>query len=189
VFFAALATAACNTAGLRRAYMALDSQGARQRTSFYTDTTQIFCIGELVSARADVTVEAKIHSLTQVDASGQLVPYDILYTDGEQAPGQTNLFLAAFQMSKEPPAIAAGDTSSQDSLPYPAGDYACDILVDGKLEETLTFSIAFPDCPTVPVANTLGCRGWVKPGSVCPGVVPSQMCTCDAQSGNWKCGP
>src|SRR5438105_9565045 len=45
--FAMLAPAlSCRTAGLRRAYTALDAQGNRKRTTFFTDTTGVYCIGE-----------------------------------------------------------------------------------------------------------------------------------------------
>src|SRR3954453_5211053 len=52
----------CRTAGLQRAYMSLDESGDRRRTTFDTQTNAIYCIGELASGRADVTVSARIRA-------------------------------------------------------------------------------------------------------------------------------
>jgi hypothetical protein len=175
----------CRTAGMRRAYMALDSEGLRQRTSFFTDTQSIYCIGELVSARDDVTVSAVIKSTALVDATGQLVPVQQIYTVAEQAPGHTQLSLTSFAMLQTP----AGTSTSMaplDGVPYPAGQFVCELSIDGQLEESLSFSIDYPDCPTVPVAATISCQGWVKQGSRCPSSTPGQTCTCGT-SGLWEC--
>ena len=58
VLLAAMTLAACDTAGFKRSYMALDGQGDRKRDAFYTDTEGIFCVAELASGVADVTVRA-----------------------------------------------------------------------------------------------------------------------------------
>jgi hypothetical protein len=170
---------------MRRAYMALDSEGLRQRTSFFTDTQQIYCVGELVSARNDVTVSAVIKSTALIDATGQLVPVQQTYTVAEDAPGHTTLTLTAFAMLQTP----AGTSTSMAPLqgvPYPAGNFVCELSIDGQLEESVSFTIDYPACPAVPVAPTIPCQGWVKQGSVCPSENPGHTCTC-AASGQWEC--
>ena len=75
--------------------------------------------------------------------------------------------------------------------PSTAG-YIKEILDTGKCskqedwEKSVPFSVDFPACPTVPVAATIPCQGWVKQGSVCPSSTPGQSCTC-AASGQWEC--
>ena len=179
---------ACRTAGFRRAYAALDAQGNRRRNLFFTDTQAIYCIGELTSGRDDVTVSAVIRSKSRYSAAGQLVPVVDVYGAGEQAPGRTTLALAAFTMTKAPIAESSTSTVPQDALPFPAGEFVCDLSVDGVVEETVPFSIDYPACPTVPVAPTIPCRGWVQQGAVCPAATPNTSCTC-AASGTWECTP
>jgi hypothetical protein len=178
----------CRTAGLKQAYTALDSEGNRKRSTFFTDSQSIYCIGELVSARADVTLSGVIRSTRRYDAAGQLVPVEDVYTSDELAPGKTKDTIAAFTMNKVPVAENSTSSVSPDALPFPAGDYVCDLSIDGEHEETVSFSIVYPDCPTVPAAPTIPCRGWVKQGSQCPAETPNTTCTC-ASSGLWECSP
>src|SRR5262249_17418258 len=115
--------------------------------------------------------------------------YEEVYADSEFAPGKTQLTLAAFPMLKGPPGLDAAGSAPQQGLPYPVGDYVCELTIHGTPEETVHFSVLFPDCPTIPVVATVPCRGWVRAGSVCPSVTPHTNCTCGAASGTWECGP
>lgn len=181
-----LVLAACQTAGFRASYTALDSQGLRKRGTFFTDSQSIFCIGELVSARDDVTVSAIIKSTSRYDATGQLVPIVDVYGAGEMAPGKTTLTLTAFSMQQVPVSASSMPTQAPGALPFPAGQYVCELSIDGSLADTVNFNVTYPACPAVPVAPTVPCKGWVKPGSVCPAASPNATCTCGA-SGLWEC--
>ena len=91
----------CETAGFKRAYMALDSAGDRKRERFFTDTEQIFCVGELASGRADVTVTAKLvaHELGSTD--GSAAAGDVTLATEELAPGKGEDLRVSFEWEKK----------------------------------------------------------------------------------------
>src|SRR4051812_33356547 len=92
-----LVLCACRTAGLQRAYMALDDSGDRHRTTFDTQTKAIFCVGELASGRTDVTVSAQIRATALFDpASGQIVAANVTMAAEETAPGQAEHTIVSF---------------------------------------------------------------------------------------------
>jgi hypothetical protein len=175
--------ASCRTAGLKRVFMSLDQQGNRKRSTFFTDTASIFCVGELVSGRADVTVESKIKAKTLYDPSSDtMVPAPGIAWLGESAPGKTEGAFVSFELAKV--SDGAGG-SSQRSL-YPVGTFTCEIAIDGEREDSVDFDIAFPPCPVLPPIAGQLCHGWVRAGSRCQGAgaIP---CTCDGASGAWQC--
>ncbi|HEY3594720.1 MAG TPA: hypothetical protein VGL13_12630 [Polyangiaceae bacterium] len=176
------ALTSCRTAGFKRVFMALDQKGDRQRTTFYTDTTAIYCAGELVSGRADVTVGSTIRAKTLYDPlSDSFVPApkDVTWI-GESAPGKTDDTMVSFQLLKSPSGVG-----NEDNLPYPAGTFTCELSIDGELEDTVEFSIDFPACPILPPTGGEPCAGWVRPGSACDGAA-GLTCSCDP-SGAWVC--
>ncbi len=164
--------------------MALDSDGNRHRTTFDTEATAIFCIGELASGRADVTVSARIRAPLLLDrASGQMVAADMTMGVGEAAPGQSDHTVVSFQL--DPPADPKMMNAPQ---PYIPGSYVCELSIDGHLEETVPFTIAYARCPMLPPVNGAGCAGWVAPGASCAGVSPRIACRC-GDDGLWSCSP
>lgn len=175
--------ASCRTAGLKRVFMSLDQQGNRKRTTFFADTASIFCVGELVSGRADVTVESKIKATTLYDPdSDSMVPAHGLAWLGEAAPGKTDGAFVSFELAK---VSEGGGSPSQRSL-YPVGTFTCELAIDGEREDSVDFDIAFPPCPVLPPAQGQLCRGWVRAGSRCQGA-GALSCTCDGASGAWQC--
>jgi hypothetical protein len=64
--------------------------------------------------------------------------------------------------------------------------YSCEIKIDGESEQTLNFTINYPQCPAIPVVSGAACAGWVLPNSQCPAQIPGQSCVCNAQ-GVWQC--
>jgi hypothetical protein len=196
VVISACSLSACATAGVQRAFMALDAQGDRQRTEFYTDTQAIFCDVQYSSGRVDLTIDTTIRS-TQLwsDTSQALVPLSSVEAVGEVAGQQGIGTIAAFQWQLSPPSANAGadaevdDAGGEDSVatqqsPYPVGDFVCDIMLDGQLAASLPFSVRFPVCPMAPVVGGVTCAGWVQEGSECPDSVGT-ACTCT--SGSWQC--
>jgi hypothetical protein len=173
---------ACATAGIQRAYTALDSAGARKRTAFFTDTQAIFCDVEYSSGRSDVTIDVRIRS-TQLwnDVGAELVPVAAVLADGELGGQQGTDNTAGFQWVLASPDGGAGETQS---VPYPVGDFVCDVMLDGETVTTVPFTVRYPACPVPPVAPGVSCTGWVAPGSVCADAL-GDPCTCSG--GVWTC--
>jgi hypothetical protein len=170
-----LALVACDTAGFKRSYMALDSSGDRRRERFYTDTEAIYCIVEMASGRDDVTVSARIqaHELF-VPPSGERIDVDLLMGVGEEAPGRGDDLVVAFDLEKE------------GSEPFVAGRYSCDLYLDGDLEDSVPFEIAYPSCPVPAPFDGMVCQGFFLPGTTCSGAASGSSCLCDS-AGAWLC--
>lgn len=183
VALAACGLVSCRTAGFKQVFMSLDETGDRKRTTFFADSTAIFCAGELVSARADVTVNSSIRAKTMYDpVSDSLIPAEGIGWIGESAPGKTTDTIVSFKLLKSTSAIG---TANEDQLPYPVGTYTCALSIDGELEDSASFAILFPACPVLPPTANESCAGWVRPGSECAGF-EGGTCTCDP-SGTWVC--
>ena len=176
------ALVSCRTAGLKRVFMALDQEGNRKRTTFFADSSAIFCVGELVSGRADVTVQSTIKAKTLYDPSSDtMVPGLGIAWVGEAAPGSTQGTLVSFELGK-----GEGGAGTSEPSPYPVGTFTCELAIDGEREDSVDFDIAFPTCPMLPPTAGQICRGWVRPGSRCDGA-GAQLCVCEAASGAWQC--
>ena len=134
VFAIPTLSAACTaTANVDDAFMALDSDGNRKRDVFFTDTAQIYCVAEFASSRTDVTLNMRLHQLTRYDfVQNAIVPFDSYPTEVELAPGVSQRGFQSLQLVKTAP-----DGTQDDNLPYFAGDYQCEIFLDGKLTKTL----------------------------------------------------
>jgi hypothetical protein len=177
-----LSLTSCRTAGFKRVFAALDEQGNRKRTTFFADTTAIFCAGELVSGRTDVTVQATIRANELYDVrSDRLLPVRGIAWVGELAPGKTTGTVVSFKLLKTP-----NGGPEEDQLPYPVGTYTCELSIDGEPEDSVNFDIQFPACPVLPPTPDQSCAGWVRPGSQCEGA-GARICSC-AESGVWQCG-
>jgi len=164
--------------------MALDESGDRRRTTFDTQTKAIFCIGELASGRADVTISAKIRAPVLFDrVSGQMVAADLTMAVGEAAPGKGEHTIVSFKF--DPPADPMMTMMAQAYIP---GSYVCELSIDGHLEEQVPFSIGFASCPALPPTTGAPCAGWVRPGASCSGISPRIACACNAD-GLWSCEP
>lgn len=188
--FTAVAPTACATAGLADAYMALDGEGNRKRTVFFTDTSEIFCVAEFASGRPDVTVTATMRQVARYDAAQKrFVDADIVQSIEEIAPGKTSKTKLAFQLTKTDPTTQ----QPNDALPFPAGSFACELRVDGELERALTFNVDFPECPDTAIATGSPCAGFYPAGQQCRASGKSsgdpRSCTCDEAKGAWLCAP
>ncbi|HTU62746.1 MAG TPA: hypothetical protein VMF89_29995 [Polyangiales bacterium] len=178
ISIALLALAACDTVGIKRSYMALDAKGYRQRNAFQTDTESIYCVAEMASGVDDVTVVAKVRARSLFDPfNGRRVTVDGSAVVGaeEQAPGRGEDLILAFHLLKP-----EGDEF------YPAGEFSCDLYVDGKREESLDFVVRYPDCPFEPIKAESSCAGVVLYGSECPSPLGAR-CVCSEESEQWEC--
>jgi hypothetical protein len=170
-----LLTTACDTSGFRDAYMALDSEGNRERTRFFTDTENIYCVGKLASGVDDLTVSATLRA-EQMYSPRDGKPYDVDYYLGveDEAPGKGKDITVAFLLEHP-----------NSDAPYPAGRFVCELALDGEVAERLPFEIAFPDCPEAPIVSGALCAGFVVEGARCTGAL-STPCTCGSD-GVWSC--
>lgn len=175
---AALFTAVVGGCGdevpLKKTYMALDSQGDRQRAVFYTDTVNIFCIGELMSGRRGRTVNAVIHASKFFGQRG-----DYVIAVGE-VPANESAAVVSFQLEKS----GVGDTPAED-VPWPPGEYWCELSVDGIVAGTAGFTVEIPDCPVPPALAGGTCRGFYRKGARCKSMNQAVSCTC-GESGKWE---
>jgi hypothetical protein len=162
--------------------MSLDASGDRHRTAFDTQTKNIYCIGELASGRADITVSARIRAPLLLDrASGQMVAADLTMGVGEMAPGKGEHTIVSFEFRR--PADSGSMTQ-----PYIPGSYVCELSIDGHLEDAVPFQIAYAPCPKEPPLSGAPCAGWVRPGADCQGISPRIACHC-GDEGVWSCVP
>jgi hypothetical protein len=170
-----LTLAGCKTAGFKETFMALDGAGNRRREHFFVDTEEIHCVGTMASGVNDVTVTGvlRAHQLWDPEAR-EMRKVDAFLATGELAPGAGKDLLIAFKMEPQ-----------TEGGPYRAGQYSCELSIDGELEASVPFDIAFPECPAAPVAHGALCEGFVLPGSRCPTAFKTE-CVC-AESGNWEC--
>lgn len=173
-----LAALGCNTSGFKDTYMALDAEGNRQRDVFATDTEQIYCVAEMASGAADVTVIARLRVWAVYDPlTGQPLERegDIIGVE-EQAPGVGSSIRASFLIEKP-----------EGSELYPAGQFTCELYLNGELEASLDYETQYPDCPFQPIEPESSCAGLVLFGSQCPSPIGG-VCTCVADTGLWSCG-
>jgi hypothetical protein len=182
VVVASLGAVACATAGIQRAYMALDGAGDRKRTEFFADTQAIYCDVDYSSGRTDLTIDARIRS-TQLwsEAAQDFVPFDAVVASGEVVGQQGTGNTAGFQWTLVTP---DGGAAEMQSVPYPVGDFTCELMLDGELAASVPFTVRFPACPVPPVVDGVACAGWVQAGSVCADVL-GNPCTC--MGGVWQC--
>jgi len=74
------------------------------------------------------------------------------------------------------------------SVPYPAGEYTCQVALDGVVVGSSDFSILYPvpGCPVPPPITGVPCYDWFPKGSQCPSYEAGETCTCE-DSGAWDC--
>jgi hypothetical protein len=174
---ALVALSSCRSAGIKRAYMSLDSDGKRKRDFFFTDTETMFCVAEIASGREDLSVGGVWRATSfysPVDGSQE--PRNAVLALDEEAPGAGEDVRVFFEL-----------TMKENDVPYPAGTFVCDLSLDGEVEESLDFEIRFPACPAAPLFSGFVCKDFVVDGSVCPGATAGTNCTC-AETGLWECG-
>jgi hypothetical protein len=180
--FVGVALGACDTAGVDRAYTALDGTGARKRTAFFTDTESIWCDVDYSSGRTDLTIGMRVRA-TRLwdDAKDSMVPANVVLAVGEVVGQQGTDLTAGFQWQLME---SDGNPAPVGTIPYPVGDFVCDVTLDGSPVDSLAFSVSFPDCPEPPVVGGAVCAGWVEEGSRCADIL-GRKCTCAA--GAWAC--
>jgi hypothetical protein len=98
----AVASGGCKWSGVSAVYMTIDSAGMQERTEFYTDTTNIYCVAKYSSARQDATVSFTIHevsgSLTTLaqQGSGISQPLHPVFSVDQETPGPGTEMVVSF---------------------------------------------------------------------------------------------
>lgn len=164
-------TASCGTpTEVRAVYTALDSNGDRRRTHFYTDTDSIFCDVDYVGDRKDITVNAVLRQVTSEPCPFAYYPNPLSCPGGdarqtswaapqqsanfvlsvlEQTPGSGTTTLGfSWQQQTSSDTDAGSSTSGGNSTPpppWPVGKYRCEIYVDGAMQGSADFDVGFPD--------------------------------------------
>lgn len=188
-----IALPACaQTAGVGEVVMALDGDGARRRDVFYTDQQQIHCVAKAMFGRDDVTIRGVFHRVREYSFAEKE------YRDVDSYSAGIDFHPAKTPKQKLPSIIdfsyARVDSSgtANDKIPYIAGDYFCEIELDGEVVKSVPFSIDFPDCPQTNIATGATCLGYYKEGTDCGkyGVKSKDpaRCKCGAKGG-WECDP
>ena len=165
----------CDTAGFKRSYLALDSEGNRKRDTFFTDSEAIFCVAELASGVEDTTVQGafELRAIFSPE-NGQKEEFRQFIGSAEVVTGAGEDLTASFEFLRTP-----------SERPYLAGEYACRLYLNGVLESELLFAIRFPECPIAPLESGFRCAGFVLAGQTCAGPT-GESCVCGT-SGLWEC--
>jgi hypothetical protein len=157
-------------------YTALDANGDRRRTTFYTDSIGIFCNAEYSSTKRDVTIKAVIRATA---INGQTK--STIVAQNEEVPAPTSKATLSFQLVKG----GADQAANADLIPWPPGKFVCEISENGKVQGSTEFSILVPNCPDGPAIAGQPCRGFYPDGGKCPGADTGTTCTC-GPSGAWE---
>lgn len=182
------------TANVAAVYTSIDADGARRRNVFFTDSKEIHCIAEVSNGREDVTLEGIIRQLQVYDfGAGSYANVDRVVANIEVRPQRTSGPPAKIDvaLSTAAGASAPGGEGGQETQPYPAGRYQCEILLDGALVGTALFNIDFPPCPTAVIQPGSLCVGYYRPSDACPRDGESTStpnpprCTCEPSG--WSC--
>ena len=194
VALVAAAAVACSSAvETRDVYMALDTAGDRPRDTFFTDTKEIFCNVDYVGQRRDTTVQARIHQISREiswGAGGPPAPWpeaNYILGGAEKAPGVGQQTLS-FGLTVVP--LPGSSAPAGGQLPWPVGDYRCEITVNGVPQGSAPYRIIYPSCPELPVTLSTACLEFVKPNQECPSQNQAVKCKCDADGplkGLWNC--
>jgi hypothetical protein len=177
----------------------------------------VFAVGEQTPGVGTETVVAELIPPTglavSASCSGRAVPN--LPTGGNTCDAVTNETAGQCPMSYSslgydsagpgftcclPPPSSTVTTEPAPAIPYPAGEYACDVSLDGVFQGETIFFIDFPppasaplpgggssvNCPVPPPISGVPCYNWVPCDSRCPGFDPGELCTCEP-AGLWSC--
>lgn len=175
------------TARINDVYMALDAEGDRKRSVFFTDTKEIHCVVEMGIGRDGTTIEGIIRQLQSYDfEADRFFDADRVAANIEAAPkravGIQNLDIA---LTPRGP-----DGEDVQDAPFPPGRFQCEVYLDGELQQVAIFNIDFPDCPQAAIKPKSPCYGFYRKDLQCPkyGITSRDplSCTCRVLDG-WEC--
>jgi hypothetical protein len=166
-----------------KVYMALDEQGARKRSSFYTDTESIVCIAEVPAPRDGITVSATVRQTRTIDQK----PVNVVIAIGETVPQKQVAGSGVPKVSFSLVRASVNGNALSDQEPWPAGGFQCEVSIDGIQRGSAAFDVLIPKCPLYPAAQGLRCTGFYPVnGDPCPAADQSVTCVC--KDTGWDCG-
>jgi hypothetical protein len=174
------------TARIDDVYLALDANGDRKRSVFYTDTKEIHCVVEMGIGRPGTTVESIVRQLQAYDFKGdRFLDTDRVTANAETAP-QPGSGLQKLNITLKP---SGPDGQDADGAPFAPGRFQCEAYLDGQLEKSAIFNIDFPPCPQAAIRAASTCYGFYKKGLQCPkyGVTSHDPLTCTCKIAGWEC--
>ena len=92
----------CKFTGSSAVYMAIDSEGAQPRGSFYTDSVAVYCVALVSSGTPDVTVDFTIEEVPGPDNPH---PIHGFFASDEETPGVSTESPVSFQIPPGGPNI------------------------------------------------------------------------------------
>lgn len=186
--FTTIVLVACSsTARVSSVYTALDTEGTRKRSVFYTDTNDINCVAEAGIGRPGVTIEGVFHQIRAYDfKTNAFFATDryLGYTEFQPARSTSGPTKINFALQRLGP-----DGKPKDDAPFVAGSYICEVSLDGEVQGTAPFNIDFPPCPTAEIIKGTPCFGYYPENQDCPryGDKSADPARCACRTEGWEC--
>lgn len=185
LFALGLAPACTATARIDDVYTALDGDGVRKRTIFYTDSKEIHCIAEVGISRDGVTMETVIRQVQ--NGRGQGVNRVIATAEGvlSKTNGLGKFDLEIIKADQDGKPLENGDDA-----PFLPGQFVCEFRLDGgDPVVTPPFNVYLAPCPTTFVIPKGVCAPFYGGGTKCErdgANTGSPLCQCSEPDG-WLC--
>jgi hypothetical protein len=179
------------TANVSDVWMSIDEDGARRRSTFFTDSVGITCVAEVGIGRKDVTIEMLVRQLrTAPRGTDDFEPVDAVVVARDFRPEITKDKPALVTLALVPTSLdEEGRLKEDEEAPFNAGSYVCEVYLDGEKQKSAAFNIDYAPCPTAVILEGAPCVGFYTLGTECPanGATgqPEPTCTCGEKG--WSC--
>ena len=187
--FSSCTSSCTTTARVSDVYMALDGNGDRRRTTFYTDTKEIHCVVEAGIGRKGATIEGLVREVQAYDfVADKFFATNRVAANAEVSPSPGD-GIQKTDIVLKPQSPDGNDASG---APFPPGRFQCEAYLDGQLSQVAIFNIDFPDCPASTIRPGVVCFGFYKQNKACAkyGLTSTDQaaCRCSITKG-WECDP
>jgi hypothetical protein len=191
VLLAATVLPACSaTANVSEVWTSVDEDGARRRSTFFTDSAAVVCLAEYGNGRQDVTIEMLIRQIRGADFGAQAFREENIVTSvTDFRPGVTQGRPGKAVIRLLPSKIENGKFVQDDEAPFSPGSYICEVRIDGALKGSASFNIDYPECPGALILQDQRCQGFYPTGTTCPaaGLTGDPQPTCQCTPKGWNC--
>lgn len=188
---AAVAPACSATANVSDVWTSIDEDGARRRSTFFTDSQTVVCVAEYGNGRQDVTIEMLVRQIRGADfGTRDFREQNIVVSITDFRPGVTTGRPGNATIKLTPSKIEDGKFVQDDEAPFNPGSYVCEIRIDGELKGQASFNIDYPDCPGSVILQDQRCEGFYPTDATCPaaGLTGDPQPTCRCTAKGWDCG-
>lgn len=191
---------ACHDTGTQDIYMSPDSNGARRRSEFVTDSENISLIMKYSTGREDLTIRAEIFPVVlDEDSKFKQVSIQSPEVLGSSGIGSILAFTMQRKKGEELPPPPISDKPPPEDViegevlePWPTGVFRARVFFDADVVGEVGFRISWSECPnTAPVPNS-PCRQFLP--RVCKysedSAVPRTCeCATHVREQKWVCTP